>query len=107
VNIRRGPGRHLHHADFATQVNLLDDLVQLKVTDKQAVDFADVADVRCQVVVQETCFCLVVSKDFIVYKGSLGHAVVVVERVNSFGFGEAIVYVLLKVKTVHEDELGR
>ena len=96
------------HAHYSRgQVNLLNNLVQFKVSHEDAVALSYIAEVGGKIVIQEASLHFVFKISFILNKCSLGSVVVVIKSVNSLSFSKTVVYILLYVEAVHENKSRR
>lgn len=79
--------------------------MKLEVTNKYTVALPNVTNVRSKIIVQKASLNLIFSVYFVVNKCSLRCIIVVVQCVNTFGFSEAILNILLCIKAVHKDKI--
>jgi len=96
------------HAHYSRgQVDLLNNLVQFKVSHEDTVTLSYIAKVGGKIVIQEASLHFVFNISFILNKCSLGSVVVVIKSVNSLSFSKTVVYILLYVEAVHENKSRR
>ena len=81
--------------------------MQLKVANEEIVTLAHVADMTCEVVVQEDALRLVLRTNLIIDQVTLGQRVIMVECVDTLYLSVAIVHILLHIEAVHVDESWR